>query len=147
MLTGIPEAGRKIMTAALKTALVESPDGATLKLFKNDFVPGPFAALVNFTEADFVGYAKIDTLIDWLDYRDGPTGDEVVECNIVASFAAGAIVTPQTVYGWYLVNNAESALEAFGRFDDAFTFVRDGDTLTFTPKLVLAPSAMQSNNG
>lgn len=147
MLTGIPEATRVVASTAIAAAFTETADGATLKLFKNDFVPGPWAVVANFTEADFVGYAKIDALIDWLNYRSGPTGDQIVELNALGDFAAGAIMAEQDVFGWYLVNHAETALHAWGRFDDKFTFTRLGDTLTFPVAVVFDPTVGQTNRG
>jgi hypothetical protein len=85
-------------------ALLTANQFKTCKLYKNDYTPDANADTGSFVEADFTGYAAVT-----------PTWGTVstdVEGN--AATVSGSIVytsstpTAQTVYGYYVVDNAGS---------------------------------------
>ena len=129
MKSGLSLAMRQVLATALVTDWTDTAAGATLELFQNDIVPGPMVAIADFTECDFVGYARKTAIVNWATFNDAPTGDQIIESPTVQVFAAGAIVSPQTAYGWLLLDNARTELLAWGRLDVPYAFLANGDKL------------------
>lgn len=82
----------------------------TAHLFVNNFVPSPLMTPSDFTEATFPGYADESMSVsDW-------GAPFLTPANVAADvypdiqFTSGAVVTPQTVYGWYVTRALTPAI-------------------------------------
>lgn len=84
-----------------------------LRLFKNDFVPGPANELGDMIEATFPGYAPIHLINLWLapvKVRNGVYAIRLPEKDFLATSGNGSMV-----YGFYVSRGP--ALLCSGRFD------------------------------
>jgi hypothetical protein len=145
MTSGISAAERAALAAALVTAWTNGSTGSELKLYQNNFTPTPMSALGDFVEATFTGYAAKTALITWRTYNDALDGSQIIDQTILQLFAAGAITSPQTVYGWYLTDGTAAVLQAWGTFDVPYTFSANGDKLSVNPYVKLLTNVGQSN--
>lgn len=97
-----------------------------VKLAINDFVEDDAAVVGDLTEATFTGYAALlPTAGAQLTGIDPLTGEQLVTLVEPAGGwrfkATNATGLPMTVYGYYLVDNAGTALLALKRFDEPIT--------------------------
>lgn len=91
-------------------------DPTTLKLFQNNVTVSPATLLADLTEADFTGYAGISiTEASWAAAVLQPDGTARAINTTVRIFNATGTAIPNTVYGWYLINDGGS-LCAMGNF-------------------------------
>jgi hypothetical protein len=101
-------------TATLAAALA-----LKIHLSKTAFVPGPGLTVASFTEADFNGYAALSpTAGNQLVYSDPITGLLTVELVPPAGDwhfqTTGILNLPQTIFGWYVTDNASAVLYGSG---------------------------------
>lgn len=125
--SGISLLERQSMATALVADLTNTTLGSSIALFQNNIIPDPTTPLAGFTECDFVGYARKTAVTTWVTFNDAPTGDQIVQNSVLELFAAGAIVSPQTAYGWYVTNPGYTTLLGWGVFDTPYTFLANGD--------------------
>jgi len=97
-------AGRAVIAKALKAESPGVSDGLTVKLFKVNYTPTTISEEADFTEAEFTGYAPATTT-----YGDtsGPTlatDDQVMRIS-GAPLVWDCTAAPETIYGWYLVDD------------------------------------------
>lgn len=109
---------------ALKTAATGLLDGAICRLFSNNITPTKSTLLASYTEATFNGYAEI--VVTW-NAAVVNAGDFRQIFSQLLSWIAGAAPTPETIYGWYLVNTGGTEVIAAQRFDDEVEIVNEGD--------------------
>lgn len=145
MKSGLSKDIRAIIAAALVTDFTDTSIGSKLHLFQNDIVPGPLVLVGDFTECDFAGYAAKTAITTWVTFNDAPTGDQIVQNSTLELFAAGAITAPQFAYGWYATDNAGTELLAWGRFDDPYQFLANGDKLEVNQKVRVLLNTGQTN--
>lgn len=145
MDTGISLAARQTLAGALVTEFTGGTSGATLRLFQNNFTPTPLSLVGDFTECNFTGYGAKTALTTWRTWNDADDASQVVDQTIIELFAAGAISAPQTAYGWYLTDAAGTVLLAWGRFDEPYTFIANGDKLPVSPAVKLLLNTGQAN--
>lgn len=87
--------------------------GGSIRLFTNDFVPGPNTVLADITEATFSGYAAVVTA-NWGQPFLNPQGFVEVDApSAQFNHNGGAIV--ESVFGYY-VTDAGGALVTVERF-------------------------------
>jgi len=103
-------------------------DGCTVRLFRNDHVPGAGDTAGSYTEANFSGYSPI-SFTDW--------GSVTVSSN-VASVSAGSKVfthdggaTNNDIYGAYVTRDTDNAL-LFAQRDDSPPFAMNGGGKSYT---------------
>lgn len=92
------------------TAILEAYEGSDLKLklYKNDYTPTASSTVANFTEATFGGYSEVTlTYSDWTiatvsNNAKAVWGEEPIVWTVTAD--------AHTVYGYYVVDNAETTL-------------------------------------
>jgi len=117
----------------LSKQIAELLEGATLHLYKNNHTPANADALdaSDYVEADFPGYSS-QSLDSWpFPSLDGSNRASSALSPIV--FTAGAIVTPQDVYGIYVLD-VDGDL-AYAELDPGGprTFNTAGQTESYTP--------------
>lgn len=118
---------------ALQAAILAGWTAGKLKLFSNDFSPQFDTVVGDFTEATFPGYAAIDDVSGPASGTDAETGLPTVSWMDGSTWLATTIVTPETIFGWYITNTAGSSCLAAGRFDESVTINSDGDVLAISP--------------
>lgn len=104
-----------------------------LKLFTNDKTPEEIDVLGDYTEATAAGYAeKILASASWSHSLDaGDALAEYAEQDFV--FTAG-----ETVYGYFVTDNAGTKILWVERFTDApYVIPAGGGTIKITPKIKL----------
>jgi len=122
------------LLAADSTTLAPAMTGNKLHLASANFTPSEGLAIGDLTEATFTGYAALvagtgaqgegfdpgtlDSVIDIL----APVGG----WRFVVTSATGL---PQTIYGFYLTNNAGSTLYGAALFDAPIVLNNNGDVI------------------
>jgi len=107
-----------------------TPDEGQLKLFQNDITPSIASVPADFVQATFSGYAAIDlpdteipgTLID-------VNGNAYAIDLLIRQFVQSADTVVNTVYGYYITNNAGTSLYMAKRFDTPVDFSHAGKTI------------------
>jgi hypothetical protein len=122
------------LLAADPTTLAPAALAIKIKLAQNNFAPSEQSAIGDFTEATFPGYTDIPcvvgtqpegldpTSLDSLIYLKGPAGG-------FQYLTTGPWVADQTVYGYYLVDNAGTTLYASQLFPAPITLTGSGQIL------------------
>jgi len=115
-----------------------------MKLFQNDIAITPGLVLGDLTEANFTGYAE-ETLADtWVAGLD-VVGKGVLAYPTNVNFTQTGVASTNIIYGWYIVNFAETGLLAVGRFDEPIVMDLDGNELLVKAiQLFLAESNVHS---
>lgn len=122
----------------LNTIATELLDGALIRLFQNDYEPGSSTVLADLTVATFTGYAEVDSTT-WGGAFQNADGDAQVIPPVIATFTATGSTIGNTVYGFYVVDAAGTALLWAERFDAPVGFNSNGDTYSFVPRLSFPP--------
>lgn len=106
-----------------------TPDDLKLRLFENNYTPVEASVVGDFTEATFSGYAAITlTGASWTLTTADPAVADYAQQTFTAS-AAG-----NSVYGYYVTNNAGTVLMWAERFTDGpYTITGNGDVVKVTP--------------
>jgi hypothetical protein len=121
---------QKAILNALLLATVWKPGFINVKLFKNDVVPTKDSIVGDFTEADFGGYADIDTLDLHTPALDNEDNHKVV-AKTTCHFEATDAVTPNVIYGYYVIDGLGVFLGA-ERLAESQTMAKAGDSIDFT---------------
>lgn len=107
-----------------------------LHLYQNDYTPDNASETSDFDECDFSGYTAFG--ITWGTIL--PDGDgNAASIALVISFQHDGGVTPNDVYGWYLIGAGGSGDVTFyaERFADApRTMANLGDIINITPQMI-----------
>lgn len=93
---------------ARQTASGGKLNGAKVGLIAAPFTVGPGLLLADLTEATFTGYAQV-TVAAWSAPAIGPDGTPSVDGGDVV-FTPSDAVTPNLIYGWFLVDSGGSNL-------------------------------------
>lgn len=130
-----------ILLAADVNTLAPAANPPKLKLSKGPFTPNQGNVPLDFTEADFAGYAAIPTLVNAQNYGIDPlTGERLVEMKIPVGgwrfTCTGLANTPQQIFGAYLINDAGTTVYGSVLFDgpvtiDTIAQIIDLDAITF----------------
>jgi len=102
-----------------------TPNFAKLHLFKNDFVPTRASVLADFTEADFDGYAAVDLPVasSFPAIQLDALGNLTQVIPGTYTFTGDDPQTAaQSVYGYYVTDQAGAVLVGFHRFLDPVDF-------------------------
>ena len=95
-----------------------APLKAKLRLYKNNASPDVNQTLATFVEADFDGYAAVDIAMSVPTMNDQGM---VVSRSNLCDFVVEGGTDPQTIYGIYITNSANSKVIAAQRFDEPQT--------------------------
>jgi len=121
-----------LLSLWMADALTAGPTFAHLKLFANNVTVSQTTELADLTEATFTGYAEqnLSAAADWLAALVDANGNVSRRDAVVYHFAASTPnLVPNTIYGYYLTNNANNLLLAAGNFLTPFDFTVDAAAL------------------
>src|SRR5882672_5631393 len=90
-------------------------NGAKVRLFQNDYIPNVGSAIADFTAATYDGYAT-SAAITWGTPFTDPVNGPVVLGDLKNFISTGPFTTPNTIYGYYVVDGAGTALLYGKRF-------------------------------
>jgi hypothetical protein len=128
---GIPDEGEEDMLDTLFAG------DKSLRLFQNNFTPNNASVLLDFTVADFAGYANITlTGGSWTTTPGAPSVAAYAEQTFTRT-TTGAV---QTIYGYYIVNAGGTKVWAYEKFATAQAVTSAGDTIRVTPRIKLQDS-------
>jgi hypothetical protein len=129
MAIKVPYLAALQFTDAVITLLL---DGCELALYKNNYTPINTSLLANFTECNFDGYARI-TLTGWpaaaLD-----ANNKAATALAAQTFTCTGAVTPNDVYGMFVVSGAGALMFAERNPSGPITINTAGQTYSYTPK-------------
>jgi hypothetical protein len=115
-----------------------------IRLYQNNYVPGPGTVLTDLTEADFDGYAQYSNTVWNAPTLNAITGRYDITSGGAPTFTQTGTVITNTVYGWYMVDGSD--LVAVERFDTPVEFDTNGKTLQLAPEIyalgIDGPSAL-----
>ena len=133
--------GEKLL---IEAALGKVAAGALkLKLFKVDVTPGHADTVATYTEADFTGYAAITLATASWNAGTAGTGTGTALANKAyidyaqQTFTMGTPGTTNTVYGYYVTDNAGTTLIGAEKFTTSKPMLLAGDAIKITPKFTL----------
>jgi len=108
-------------------------DGAQIALYQNDVSPSPELTWANLEEADFEGY--VATAVVWEPtYQHPIAGVATKNGGRIDFHADDPLVTPQTIYGYYLKSGA-GILAQVVRFDEPVAISDPEDLVSVFPEL------------
>lgn len=109
--------------------------GAELRIFQNDFEPGPDSLLSEFIPATYGGYAPVDLAAEWGTPFKVVDGMYQVDSSEFEFEYTG--IPTQYVYGWYIVQTSGTpSVRMCGRFP-APVFMNAGVTF----KIIVSPQS------
>jgi hypothetical protein len=109
-------------------------ESGTLRLYSNDYTPGPTSGLSDFTESAFDGYAPLP-LTDWgTGIVFDIDGNATIGSSGAYSFTKSLGPHPEFAYGWYVTTGAGAVVLA-ERFPAKAGFDAPGDDVNI--KMVL----------
>jgi len=147
MQTGVSNITRAALAIAFGDILKDTVAGAKIKLFQNNFAPGPTAKLADFTECDFVGYAEVLITATWHVSSVPETGQVRIYSTASAAFVASSIVSPQTAYGFFCTDSGDGVLQGWGLFDNPVDFIVSGDALVVVPEWLMQLNTLVAEVG
>jgi hypothetical protein len=112
------------------------------------FSPGPLLTVASFTEATFAGYAALSAGTGAQEsFNDPPTGQRIIQLLEPAGGwhwqATTAVGLPQTVYGWYVTDNASAVLWGSALLPAPITLAAAADGVDISVvRFGLVPSAL-----
>ncbi len=107
-------------------------EGAKIGLFHNNYVPNRQTALADLTVANFTGYALSAAVVWGTPFID-PVIGPVVLANLKVFAAGNPTTVPNTIYGYYIVDAAGTALLWAERFATPRVVSAPGDAVTVLP--------------
>lgn len=114
-----------VLLAADTTTLAPAADPPAVMLVKDVFTPSLTLIPADLVEADFDGYAQIAAPVGAQQQTLDPnTGDSLVRMKPPAGGwfweTTGITNLPQTIYGFALINDAQTAIYGSELFDEPF---------------------------
>lgn len=106
--------------------------GLSLKLYKNNYTPGPTSTIADFTEADFDGYGGAVVNVYQTPVIDPITGDWILVQTVPSPFTQSGVIITNTVYGWWCDDGANILLAE--RFDTPIEMDLAGKQITIAPR-------------
>lgn len=125
-------------TPALKAMLTENVgvggrlNAVKVMLFQNDITPSKQTLLADLVEATFDGYAR-SAAVTWGTVGQTSTGAAEVYGD-TKLFTSSGDTTPNTIYGFALVNTGGTAVEYAERFASPIPVSQTGITVPVTPR-------------
>lgn len=110
-------------------ALIGGATPGTVHLYMNNVALTPDTPLTALMEATFTGYAAVAIPGLSPPYIDPVSNQEVISIGS-ATFIAGAGMTPQTIYGAYVLDHA-GVLQGFEALPAPVLLTEAGDGLTY----------------
>lgn len=118
------------LRAALNVLIAAS--SLRVRLFQNNFVPDADTVLVDFTEANFAGYAAGVPSNPFNAVTLTGAGYSQIESPDVLTFTASSGATPNTIYGYYVVNIASNRVRWCEKFDAPMAMTTTGNRINIT---------------
>lgn len=109
----------------VETYMTASPNFSHLHLFKNNVTIGPGIVLADLVEADFDGYLVVPMSpgTSWTQPKIDPLGNiSMLDPGLGIFLGDTPQTTPNTIYGWYITNNADSILLMAGNMPTPLDF-------------------------
>lgn len=130
----VPDVGEKVLLDYLRSSFQSMP--LILRLFQNDHVPTPADDITAYVEANFDGYSQIVLGGPWsvASMLDG----RAFIAQVVQVWTSSGAVTPNDIWGYYIVTSDGTRLVLAERFPVAPVLVSAaGDQVVVTPSLTL----------
>jgi len=108
-------------------------------LYKNNFTPTVGSSVADFTECDFTGYAPV-TSGSWTPPYLLPSGVVASDLTRMHFQGGNPLTVPNTVYGYYITDIADTDLYFAARFDVPINIAAPLAGLSFVPQ-INAPQA------
>jgi len=108
-------------------------DAMTLRLFMNDFTPGPDSVAADYEAADFDGYAPV-AAVELLAVGQNEEGLPTAYWEPKAFTKSGA-VTDNVIFGWMLTSAAGTTIWIARRLDEPVAMSLAGQVLVVSPEL------------
>jgi len=116
-------------------------DGATILLFKNNYLPTKDTVLADLTECTFTGYSRSSAVTWATPQMSSETGVPVIYGD-QKSFICTATPDPaQSVYGWAIILEGTPDLLVGAELLETPELIEDGSFLTIVPRLGLNPTS------
>lgn len=119
------------LLAADATTLAPPALAVRVHLAKAAFTPGPNLTVATFVEADFAGYAAKGVAVGAQPvFTDPITGLKVLQLiEPVGGWSwttTGLTLLPQSIFGFYVTDDANAVLHGMARFDVVFNLTESG---------------------
>lgn len=105
-----------------------------MRLFKNDVSPGVAATTASFVEATFTGYAPKNGLSFAPSFKN--INGQYQSDSAVETFTFTAGTGNQTIYGWYITDQANAVVLAYTRLNIPF-IIDDLHNLVIAPSIIV----------
>lgn len=145
MRRGVPQGVRSTIADNLNTLLTNTTVGANLHAFSNVFTPSPLAALADFTECTFPGYAKKTALTGWAKAYDSVSGSYRCYQPTQQVFTAGTLTATQTVAGVYVTDSTDATLYGWMVFDQPYVMRQLNDAIIVDVEIRIPMAALDTN--
>lgn len=132
MLVLVKASEKAVLTAL--TAVGGLLTGAKLGLFQNDVNPGRATLLADLDPATFDGYA-LSAAITWSAPVLGEDGFWRVVGDAKTFISDDPQTTPNTIYGWYLVDAAGTGLIGAERYEEARLIFEPDQSIIEVPQV------------
>jgi hypothetical protein len=107
----------------------------TLRLYKNDKTPDESDTFGSYVEADFAGYTSMSLNGgSWTITSGEPTSASYPQ----QSFTSSITQTPQSIYGYYVVDSSNILMWAERFSNGPYNVVNADDVIKLTPKIELS---------
>jgi hypothetical protein len=115
----------------LLTEIYKAPTAeGKLKLYQNNFTPGPGTKVADLVEADFSGYAPLDLADGEVSAaRLDVDGNAFAVDTILRTFEQDADTITNAVYGYFVTNDPGTVVYTAGRFATPIAFSDAGASL------------------
>lgn len=128
----VPNNGEKLMLDSITAKA--ATDSWKVHLFKNNYTPSESTIAADLTEADFAGYAAVDSL-SW-DAASTDINGKAFSTHAAADFVRSSTGSSQTIYGWWLAGSSGQPL-AIERLAAPITVTNEDDTISVSITLRL----------
>lgn len=136
----VPQEGQTEFMTDVKTALAAVITATKLKvhLYTNNYTPIGSTTITDFTEATFTGYAAQNVPALGVVFTND-SGQAEFDCTATSTWTATDAVTPNTIYGYYVVDSTTGTIVRWAeRFDTPVDMTAAGKTLILLLRLLLA---------
>jgi hypothetical protein len=126
----VPNTGEVLALGAFLNKV--TPQDQVLKLFKSNTTPAESDTAATYTEATFTGYSSVALAgASWTVTGGNPTSASYAQ----QSFTSSANQTPETIYGYYIVQASSGTLMYAERFSASQVIQNNNDVIRVTPTI------------
>lgn len=137
-----------VLLAQDTTTLAPAALNVKVHLAQNSFTPAAGLALASFTEANFTGYAALNAGTgNQQEFQDPATANRIIQLLEPAGgwhwASTGTANLPQTIYGYYITDNATTVLYGSALLPSAVTITGSGQGLDIPQvRFALLPTSL-----